>query len=117
MKIYPFIEAEKQNSDATIELSTRSGTVRLPAGNVARACVLLKVSRSAYYAAAATRAAGGCRRERADAELLERIRHQHLLAPRGRNGAPRIHGDLAEEGRRHGRKRVARLMREHALQE
>lgn len=46
MKIYPFIEAEKQNSHATIELSTRSGTVRLPAGNVARACGLLKVSRS-----------------------------------------------------------------------
>lgn len=114
MKIYPFIEAEKQNSHATIELSTRSGTVRLPAGNVARACVLLKVSRSAYYAAAATRAAGGCRREREDAELLERIRHHHL-AFRGRNGAPRIHGDLAEEGRRHGRKRVARLMREHAI--
>ena len=33
MKLYPFIEAEKAEQD----------------GNVAMACVLLKVSRSAYY--------------------------------------------------------------------
>jgi transposase InsO family protein len=119
-RLYPFIEAEKQNSSATFELATpaglggRAGVVRIPAGNVARACVLLKVSRSAYYAAAATEAAGGSRRAREDAELLKRIRHHHA-ASKGRNGAPRIHGDLAEEGRRHGRKRVARLMREHGI--
>jgi transposase-like protein len=58
--------------------------------------------------------AGGTRRQRADAELAERIRHHHR-ASKGRNGAPRIHVDLADEGRHHGRKRVARLMREHGI--
>jgi transposase InsO family protein len=56
----------------------------------------------------------GSHRQRQDAELTERIRHHHA-ASKGRNGAPRIHADLAEEGRRHGRKRVARLMRQHGI--
>jgi transposase InsO family protein len=102
VNVYPFIEAEKQSSAA-------GGR-----GNVARACALLKVSRSAYYTHAATQAAGGSRRQREDAELAERIRHHHQ-ASKGRNGAPRIHADLAGEGRRHGRKRVARVMREHGI--
>ena len=102
-RLYPFIEAEKQNSSS-----------EHCSGNVARACELLKVSRSAYYAHTAQRAAGGTLRERADAELMARIRHHHA-ASQGRNGAPRVHADLAGEGRRHGRKRVARLMREHGL--
>lgn len=101
-RLYPFIEAEKQN-----------GAAGGP-GNVARACALLKVSRSAYYAHATVQAAGGSRRAREDADLLERVRHHHA-ASKGRNGAPRIHADLAAEGRRHGRKRVARVMREHAI--
>lgn len=101
-KVYPFIEAEKQNS-------TAGGP-----GNVARACELLEVSRSAYYAHAAAQAAGGTARQQDDAALLERIRHHHT-ASKGRYGAPRVHADLAGEGRRHGRKRVARLMREHDL--
>jgi transposase InsO family protein len=103
-RVYPFIEAEKQRSTAggTGEPGGR--------GNVARACELLEVSRSAYYAHVAARAAGGTRREQADATLLERIRHHHARS-RGRYGAPRVHADLTEEGRRHGRKRVARLMR------
>jgi hypothetical protein len=42
------------------------------------------------------------------------VRHHHR-ASKGRNGAPRIHADLADEGRRHGRKRIARLMREHDI--
>jgi hypothetical protein len=107
VNVYPFIEAEKQHSHTGPD----GQRVR---GNLARACELLKVSRSAYYAHAAAQAAGGTRRQREDAELAERIRHHHA-ASRGRNGAPRIHADLAEEGRRHGRKRVARLMREHAI--
>jgi transposase InsO family protein len=102
VNVYPFIEAEKQNSQA--------GQV----GNVARACALLKVSRSAYYAHAAVQAAGGSPRQRQDAELVERIRYHHAVS-KGRNGAPRIHADLAEEGRRHGRKRVARLMRKDGI--
>lgn len=97
-RVYPFIEAEKQNSQAGWD------------GNVARACALLKVSRSAYYASAAAQAAGGTARQQDDAALLERIRHHHARS-RGRYGAPRVHADLTGEGRRHSRKRVARLMR------
>lgn len=103
MNVYPFIEAEKQNS------GSQGGS-----GNVSRACELLKVSRSAYYAHAAAQAAGGTARQREDARLMERIRHHHAVSC-GRNGAPRIHADLAGEGRRHGRKRIARLMRGDGL--
>lgn len=102
-RLYPFIEAEKQN-----------GSSKVGSGNVARACELLKVSRSAYYAHTAQVAAGGSARQQEDARLLERIRRHHE-ASSGRNGAPRVHADLAGEGHRHGRKRVARLMREHGL--
>jgi transposase InsO family protein len=102
VNVYPFIEAEKHASAAG------------GGGNVARACALLEVSRSAYYAHTAARAAGGTRRQREERDLLERIRHHHRVS-KARNGAPRIHADLAAEGRRHGRKRVARLMREHDI--
>jgi hypothetical protein len=99
VNVYPFIEAERQRSH------DEAG-----GGNVARACELLKVSRSAYYAHAATEAAGGTARAREDAELTARIVALHEDS-KGTYGAPRIHADLAEAGHRHGRKRVARLMR------
>jgi transposase InsO family protein len=99
VNVYPFIEAEKQ----------RSITNEAGGGNVARACELLKVSRSAYYAHAATAAAGGSVRHREDAELTERISVIHAKS-HGTYGAPRVHVELAEQGHRHGRKRVARLM-------
>lgn len=97
MNVYPFIEAEKAQQHS-----------------VSRACELLKVSRSAYYAHAATEAAGGTATAREDAALLERIVELHD-ASGGTYGAPRVHQDLLEEGRRHGRKRVARLMRAAGL--
>src|SRR5262245_61918510 len=87
--VYPFIEAEKAGRR-----------------NVARACALLKVSRAAFYA----RLVGPSQRERADAELTQQIKAVHD-ASKGRYGAPRIHAELRRCGRRHGRKRVARLMR------
>jgi transposase InsO family protein len=90
VKLDPFIEAERQRSH------TEAG-----GGNVARACELLKVSRSAYYAHAAT-------------VLLERITEVHE-ASNGTYGAPRVHEDLAEDGHRYGHKRIARLMRAAGL--
>ena len=46
----------------------------------------------------------------ADAALLRRIRTVHA-GSRGTYGAPRVHAALRAGGERHGRKRVARLMR------
>ena len=93
MKLYPFIEAEK-----------------VAVRNVARACVLLGVSRSAYY----THRAGPSPRQVADTELAAEITAVHTQS-KGRYGAPRVHAVLAREGHRHGRKRVARLMAERGL--
>lgn len=104
MNVYPFIEAERQ----------RSHTDESGGGNVARACELLEVSRSAYYAHAARRAAGGGAREREDASLTARITEVHQESS-GTYGAPRVHSELAEQGHRHGRKRIARLMRRAGL--
>jgi transposase InsO family protein len=91
---YPFIEAEKARQR-----------------NVKRACELLKVSRAAYYAA---REGQSCDRDRQDAELAVLIKAEHKRS-RGRYGAPRIHAELRRQGRRHSRKRVARLMRQAGL--
>jgi transposase InsO family protein len=43
-----------------------------------------------------------------------RITAEHKRS-RGRYGAPRIHAGLRRQGRRHSRKRVARLMRRAGL--
>jgi transposase InsO family protein len=91
---YRFIEAEKAQQR-----------------NVKRTCELLEVSRAAYYA---HRAGTGSSRQRTDQELTERIRQAHQ-ASKGRYGAPRIHAQLRRQGHRHGRKRVARLMRAAGL--
>ena len=89
MTVYPFIEAERAGRR-----------------NVKRACALLKVSRAAFY----QHRAGPSPREREDAELTGRIRAVHEES-KGRYGAPRVHAELRRRGRRHGRKRIARLMR------
>jgi putative transposase len=47
---------------------------------------------------------------RADAALLQRIRTVHASS-RQTYGAPRVHAALQATGERHGRKRIARLMR------
>jgi putative transposase len=73
--------------------------------------VLLGVSRAAY---SAHRAGIVSSRHRTDQELTERIRQAHQ-ASKGRYGAPRIHAQLRRQGHRHGRKRVARLMRATGL--
>ena len=94
MTVYPFIEAEKAKRR-----------------NVKRACELLQVSRAAYYAA---REGQPSHRDRDDVELTEVIRQLHEDS-KGRYGAPRIHAELRRTGRRHGKKRVARLMRQARL--
>jgi putative transposase len=75
-------------------------------------CALLRVSRSGYYAWAGR---GPSTRRLADEVLAEQIRGFHT-ASRCTYGAPRIHDDLRDAGVRVGRKRVARIMREHGLE-
>lgn len=50
----------------------------------------------------------------ADAALLKRVRTVHASS-RQTYGAPRVHADLQAQGERHGRKRIARLMRDAGL--
>lgn len=74
-------------------------------------CRVLGVSRSGYYA---WRGRPPSARDLADADLADRVRAVHERS-RGTYGAPRVHAELAEEGRHVGRKRVARLMRRERL--
>jgi len=50
----------------------------------------------------------------ADAALLKRVRTIHASS-RETYGAPRVHAELRADGEKHGRKRVARLMRAAGL--
>ena len=95
MNVYPFVEAEKAEQD----------------GNVAMACRLLEVSRTAYYEWSVKEPSA---RELSDAELFEKIIEIHK-ASRGTYGAPRITSKLKDRGLCAGKKRVARLMALHGL--
>jgi transposase InsO family protein len=86
---YPFIEAEKAECR-----------------NVAKACELMEVSRSAFYEWHHHRPS---RREIDDEALAERIKAVHQ-ASRGTYGCPRIHAQLRRQGLHVARKRVARIM-------
>jgi putative transposase len=70
-------------------------------------CRVLGVSPSGYYAWSTRRPS---QRAHTDEVLSGRIRAIHQRS-RGTYSAPRIHAELAEEGVRVGRKRVARLLR------
>jgi len=70
-------------------------------------CRVLGVSPSGYWA---WRRREPSARAHADAQLQAQIVQLHQ-ASRGTYGAPRIHAELATQGTRCGRKRVARLMR------
>jgi transposase InsO family protein len=88
VKVHPFIEAEKT------------------AGNSAeRACRLLEVSRSAFYARRNSTSA----REVADATFTAEIVAIHATS-RGTYGSPRVHAELVDQGHEIGRRRVTRLM-------
>jgi transposase InsO family protein len=88
-EVQAFIEAEKQADR-----------------NVAKACELLDVSRSAFYERLNRIPST---RELSDAELTEKIKAIHQ-ASGGTYGAPRILDELREQGWHVGKKRVARLM-------
>lgn len=94
MNMYPFIEAEKAGQ-----------------GNVVLTCELFEVSRSAYYDWEKREPS---QRELEDAELEKQIERVHRKSRRT-YGAPRVHQDLRQQGKRHARKRVARLMRKLGL--
>lgn len=94
MSTYPLIEAEKAEG-----------------GNVAKACTLLEVSRSAYYEWSKHRPS---RRQLADAELADKIA-EVFDASRGTYGWPRVHAALRRGGICASRKRVARLMAQAGL--
>ena len=94
MNVYPFVEAEK-----------------VAVRNVARACAMLEVSRSAFYGwHHHTRSA----RAVADAKLAGQIVEIHRDS-RGTYGAPRMTVALHRTGVSAGRKRVARLMAKGGL--
>lgn len=93
MRIYRFVNAEKAKHSVIV------------------LCRALEISRSGYYAWAEGRP---CNRVRQDAILAKRIMEVHQ-ASRGTYGSPRVHAELAADGVRVSRKRIARLMRAHAL--
>ncbi len=74
---------------------------------IATLCRVLGVSPSGYYAWLGRPPS---KRARANAALQSRIEKIHERS-RGTYGSPRIHAELAAEGERVGRNRVARLMR------
>ena len=68
---------------------------------------VLGVSKAGYYA---WRCRPPSAHARADEVLLARIKTVHISS-RQAYGAPRVHAELRAAGQRHGRKRIARLMR------
>jgi len=74
-------------------------------------CRLLAVSRAGFYAWKQRRPSA---REREEVQLGVEVAAIHAEF-RGRYGSPRIHDELRDRGRRVGRKRVARVMRERGL--
>jgi len=78
---------------------------------LAALCAALHVTRSGSHAW--ERRAPSLRAQ-TDAQLQTDIRAIHAVH-RGRYGAPRIHAELQARGQRHGRKRIARLLRHAGL--
>ena len=79
-----------------------------PVSTMAR---ILGVSKAGFYAWLQRPASAHAQ---ADAALLKRIRTVHATS-RETYGAPRVHAELRAGGEKHGRKRIARLMRDAGL--
>lgn len=75
--------------------------------SVTALCAAFEVERSGYYEWHTAEASA---REQTDALLTEQIEEVHKKH-KGRYGAPRIQDELADQGQRHGVKRIARLMK------
>lgn len=90
---YAFIDAEKGQWPVDVQ------------------CDTLGVSRSGYYAWKGRPVAP---RAEQDVELVDEIKAAYA-AGRGTYGSPRVHRELRAKGRRIGRKRVERLMRQHGI--
>jgi putative transposase len=74
-------------------------------------CRLYGVSASGFYA---WRGREPSTRSKEDDVLLQQIRAEHRLS-RETYGSPRVHAALRRTGRRIGRRRIERLMREHGI--
>jgi len=79
--------------------------------SVAQLCAAFEVKRSGYLA---WEKAPASQREQSDATLRPQIQALHEKHQK-RYGAPRIHKELAQQGCHHGRKRIARLMKQAGL--
>lgn len=90
---FAFIEAEKDRWPIDVQ------------------CCVLDVSRSGYYA---WKGRPESLRKQEDNEIVAEIKDASK-AGRGSYGSPRIHRELRANGRRIGRKRVERLMREEGI--
>jgi putative transposase len=94
MNVYPFVEAEQAERR-----------------NVAKACALLEVSRSAFYEWHKHVPSHRQRDDDALGEAIERI----YDASRQTSGWPRVRKALSDQGVHVGDKRVARIMRQRGL--
>ena len=74
-------------------------------------CRVLQVSKAGYYAW--VKRPSSARAEQ-DAQLAEAIKTIHRKS-RQTYGSPRVHEELKAEGKRHGEKRIARIMRDAGI--
>ena len=81
---------------------------------VVAACDAAGVTRSAYYAWAASAAQEPSQHQRDEAALVAEIRRIHARSG-GVYGSPRVHAELARRGWTANHKRVERLMRQHGI--
>jgi len=78
---------------------------------IALMCRALEVSESGYHAWSKREVSKRAQEDQVLAEQIEQI----FQANRGVYGSPRIHAELQEQGKRYGRKRIARLMQERGI--